>query len=170
MGKFILGVIVTLVVLAACAYVFTQFGFMDARADQEPSAFEKKYAMHAMDASTDRHAPDVKNPVAPTEANLKEGITLYSMDCAECHGSPKTPESKRGKSFYPPAPQFLSDAADMPENQNFYIIKHGVRLTGMPAWGSELSDQDIWKIVTFLSHMEKLPPAVEEQWKQTGTM
>jgi len=169
MGKFVLGVIVTLVVLAVGAYVVTQFGFMDVRADQTPSAFEKKYAMHAMDASTERHAPDMKNPVAPTDDNLKEGITLYSMHCAECHGAPKEPEAKMGKSLYPAAPQFLSDPADMPENENFYIIKHGVRLTGMPAWGS-LSDQDIWKIVTFLSHMDKLPPAVDQQWKQTGPM
>jgi thiosulfate dehydrogenase len=166
MGKFILGVLFTLVMLAAGAYIVTQFGFLNVRADEKPSAFEKKYAMGAMDSYIERHAPSVKNPIAPTEDNLKEGMTLYSASCAQCHGLPKEPETKLGPSFYPPAPQFLSDAADMPESENFYIIKHGVRLTGMPAWGGTLSDQDIWKITTFLSHMDKLPPAVDQQWKQ----
>ena len=53
----------------------------------------------------------------------------------------------------------------MPENQNFYIIQHGVRFSGMPGWKQVLSDQQIWQVTTFLSHMDKLPPQVEEQWK-----
>ena len=54
---------------------------------------------------------------------------------------------------------------DMPDNQNFYITKHGVRLTGMPAWGKLYDDDKLWKVTTFLSHMDKLPPAVDQEWK-----
>ena len=166
MGKFILGVIVTLVVLAGGAYLYLHLGYLDLRADIQPSSFESRNAMAFMDASTDRHAPDRKNPVDPTDANLTEGVTLYRQHCAMCHGAPGHPEKKFGHPFYPPAPQFMEDAPDMPENQNFYIIQHGVRWTGMPAWENTLSEVQIWKLVTFLSHMEKLPPAVKEQWEQ----
>jgi mono/diheme cytochrome c family protein len=53
----------------------------------------------------------------------------------------------------------------MPEHQNFYIIEHGVRLSGMPAWGKILNQQQVWQLTTFLSHMDKLPPDVEAQWR-----
>ncbi len=166
MRKFFLGVIVTLAVLGGGAYLYLRMGYLDLRADLQPSAFEKRNAMAFMDASTDRHAPDQKNPVEPTEANLIEGVKLYKTYCAACHGAPDHPEKKFGHPFYPPAPQFMEEAPDMPENQNFYIIQHGVRWTGMPAWKNTLSNEEIWKLVAFLSHMDKLPPAVEEEWKK----
>ncbi len=53
----------------------------------------------------------------------------------------------------------------MPENQNFYVIQHGIRLSGMPAWKSSLKELEIWQVTTFLSQMDKLPPQVAEQWK-----
>jgi mono/diheme cytochrome c family protein len=56
----------------------------------------------------------------------------------------------------------------MPENQNFYIIQHGIRLSGMPAWKQSLSEQQMSQVTTFLSHMDKLPPSVSDQWKATA--
>ena len=168
MRKFFLGVVVTLVVLGGGAYLYLRLGFLDLRATLQPSAFEKRTAMSFMDASTDRHAPDQKNPIGPTDANLTEGVTLYKQHCAMCHGAPDHPEKKFGHPFYPPAPQFIKEAPDMPENQNFYIIQNGVRWTGMPAWENTLTGEQIWKLVTFLSHMNKLPPAVETEWQKPG--
>jgi mono/diheme cytochrome c family protein len=49
--------------------------------------------------------------------------------------------------------------ADMPEHQNFYILQHGIRWTAMAGWKNVLSEQQIWQLVTFLSHMHDLPPA-----------
>lgn len=166
MGKFFLGVVITLIVLGGGGYLYLRLGFLDLRADLEPSAFEKNQAMSFVDASTDRHAPHRKNPAPPTQANLTEGIRLYKTNCAMCHGAPHHPERNFGHPFYPPAPHFMEEAPDMPENQNFYIIRHGVRWTGMPAWKDTLSDEQIWKLVTFLSHMDHLPPAVEQVWEQ----
>jgi hypothetical protein len=67
--------------------------------------------------------------------------------------------------LYPRAPQFVEAAPDMPENQNFYIIQHGVRLSGMPAWKQVFGEQEAWQMTTFLSHMDKLPPQVSAAWK-----
>lgn len=61
----------------------------------------------------------------------------------------------------------MEEKPDMTENQNFYIIEHGVHWTGMPAWGNTLSDEEIWKLVTFLSQMGKLPPSAEPAWQQS---
>ncbi len=45
-------------------------------------------------------------------------------------------------------------------------MKHGIRWTGMPAWEKTLSDQQIWTLALFLKHMDKLPPAAEENWEK----
>ena len=165
MRNFILGVVVTLIVAVVTVYIVSHFGFIDMRADQQPSRLETSLAGRAMDASTERHAPEVKNPVEPTDANLQEGMKIYIKYCAQCHGDPATPLSALGKAEYPPAPQFLSHPADMPENQNFYIIEHGVRLTAMPGWAGVLNQDQAWKVTGFLNHMDKLPSAVEKEWK-----
>lgn len=164
--RFIAGFIVAFVLIAAGLYVFLEFGFMSFRADQSPSAFETKYAMKAVDASTRRNAPLVTPLPSATDASLLDSMKLYKEQCASCHGDPVTPQRVLGESFYPPAPQFMADAPDMPSNQNFYIIKHGIRFTGMPAWGKLLSDDQIWQLTAFLSQMKKLPPSVDRQWKQ----
>jgi mono/diheme cytochrome c family protein len=58
--------------------------------------------------------------------------------------------------------------ADMPENQNFYILQHGIRWTAMPGWKTVLSDQQIWQLVTILSHMHDLPPAAKRVFAEAG--
>jgi len=166
MRGYMLGIITALVVLAGIAYFYLTLGYLDVRADVSPSSFESNYAMKFLDASVDRHAPPGDSPVQPTEANLRDGMHLYQDNCAMCHASPQHPEKKFGHPFYPPVPDFLKDAPDMEENANFYIIKHGVRWSGMPAWGNTLSDQQIWTLVTFLGHMGKLPAAVEQEWQR----
>jgi mono/diheme cytochrome c family protein len=58
--------------------------------------------------------------------------------------------------------------ADMPENQNFYIIQHGVRWTAMPGWKNVLSEQQTWQVVTLLSHMHDLPAAAKQVFAEAG--
>jgi len=159
MGKFLLGIVVTIVIIFVGGFVLLKKGYMDMGADVAPLPFEKSLAMGAVDASTERHADERKNPDSPSEENLVAGAQLYLNHCAGCHGVPSNPDAPFGRSFYPPVPAFFKDAPDMPENQNFYIIAHGIRWTGMPGWNKTLTEAQIWQVVTFLSNIEKLPPA-----------
>ena len=161
MRKFVLGIItgVALAVVAAFAMgmgalMYVEQGFVDLRADIPLSAFEKKHAMEAMDAGLDRYAPKQKNPIQPTASNLSQGARLYGTYCARCHGAMDSSEAAWRVRLYPPPPQFPKEPADMEEFENFYVIKHGVRWTGMPGWSGELSDEEIWTLVTYLSQMK----------------
>jgi mono/diheme cytochrome c family protein len=71
------------------------------------------------------------------------------------------------KNFYPPVPNLISDPPDDPEWHIFFTIRTGVRYTGMPAWDGVLHEQDMWKVTSFLSHMDKLPPGVQQYWQDT---
>jgi hypothetical protein len=57
----------------------------------------------------------------------------------------------------------------MAENQNFYIIQHGVRLSGMPAWTASLKESEIWQVTTFLSKIDNLPLQIQSAWKIAAT-
>jgi thiosulfate dehydrogenase len=168
MKSFLAGVVFALIVFMAGCYWYVKKGYVDFGADRQASFLERNLGMAAVDASTDRRAPDVKNPVSPTEENLVAGAQLYLNHCAGCHGVPSNRESQFSKSFFPVAPGFFKDTPDMPENQNFYIIEHGIRWTGMPAWNQTLSDGQVWQLVTFLSSMEKLPPAALKVFEPTA--
>ncbi len=165
MGKFLLGVIVTLVVLVLGALGFALLGFLPTNASVEPPGWERHIAMGAVDASTERHAPRVSNPLTPTDQNLEDGMKLYTMNCTVCHGTLDKKPSTLATSFYPPVPNLIADPPDDPEWHIFYTIRTGIRYTGMPAWDKTLSEQDMWKITLFLSHMDKLPPTVQDYWK-----
>ena len=165
MGKFLLGVIVTLLILILGGLGFAMLGFFPTAANVEPPHLERHLAMSAVDASMERHAPRLTNPLMPNDQNLIDGMKLYTMNCALCHGGLDRKPSTFANSFYPPPPNLVSDPPDDPEWHIFYTIRTGVRYTGMPAWDKTLAEQDMWKITMFLSHMDKLPPAVQEYWK-----
>jgi mono/diheme cytochrome c family protein len=162
MRNFILGFIVALLVAFSGVYLYVKKGYLSFDADQKATEFEEHTAMAAVDAATDKRAGEAKNPLTADDATLAAGAKLYLDHCAGCHGVPSNPESVFAKSFYPEVPSFFKDAPDMSDTQNFYIIQHGVRWTGMPAWKQTLNDQQTWQVVTFLSHIEKLPPTVEK--------
>ena len=165
MGKFLLGFIIAIAVLILGALGFLMLGLFPTAANVEPSSLERHIALGAVDASMERHAPRVSNPVMANDANLIDGLKLYTMNCALCHGGLDRKPSTLANSFYPPPPNLVSEPPDDPEWHIYYTIRTGVRYTGMPAWDKTLSEQDMWKIATFLSHMDKLPPAVQEYWK-----
>ena len=167
MKTFLLGGITAVVLLGLGGLAVALLGLISTDADQTPSKAETWIATSAMDASMQRHAAHVNNPVPATDANLMDGMKIYTMACSQCHGGLDKKPSAFAKQLYPPVPQLMLDPIDDPEWHIFYAVKHGVRNTGMPAWNGSLADEDIWKVTAFLSRIDKLPPAVQEQWKKS---
>ena len=167
MGKFILGVIVTLLVVILGGLGIAMLGFIPTTANVAPSHLEQHLANAAMDASMERHAPHLANPLTPSDQNLIDGMKIYFVNCSLCHGGLDRKPTALTNNFYPPAPNLISDPPDDPEWHIFFTIRTGIRYTGMPAWDGVLSEQEMWKVTAFLSRIDKLPPAVREYWQET---
>lgn len=166
MKKFLAGVIVILVVLVVGAYAFISFGCMPANADGKPPWIEKWMARKSLHASIQREAPKGPVPVALNDANLTAGVNLYAQNCAVCHGASDAKASNIAMGLYQHAPQLAGDGVeDDPEGVIYWKVKHGIRLTGMPAFSGTLSEEQIWKVVLFLKHMDALPAGVDKVWK-----
>ena len=168
MRNFVLGIVVTIAALSLGGLGAALLGFLPTRANSTPPDFERHVAMSALDNSVERHAPRVKNPVPTTDENLIAGLKIYTMNCAGCHGGIDRKPVEFGRSFYPAAPNLILHPPDDPDWHVFYVVKNGVRYTGMPAWEHNLSEQDLWKVTGFLTRLEKLPPAVQDYWKQAS--
>jgi thiosulfate dehydrogenase len=167
MRNFILGVIITVVVLVVGGLAFAFLGFLPTNADATPPRWEQRIANTATDASMERHAPRTTNPVPPTDDNLIEGMKIYTMNCSVCHGTLDNKPALLEKSLYPPPPQIIIDPPDDPEWHIYYTIRTGMRYTGMPAWNQALTEPAMWKVTAFLSRIQKLPPAVQDYWKKS---
>ena len=163
------GVVLTLLAALAGAYFLVQSGLIPANADSKPGWLETWMAGTSLDATLDRYAPREKNPVALTDQNLIEGVHLFARNCAVCHGSAKGKKSPSpiAKGLYQKPPQLATDGVeDDPEGYTYWKVKHGIRLTGMPSFNGTLNDKQIWTLALFLKHMDKLPPAAEQVWRQ----
>jgi mono/diheme cytochrome c family protein len=165
MRNFVLGVIVALLALGLGGISLALLGLFPTQADKTPPSFERRIAMNALDASMERHAPRDSSPLPQTPENLIDGMKIYTMNCAVCHGGLDRKPAAFGLSFYPPAPQLVLYPIDDPDWHVYYAVRTGIRYTGMPAWGKTMAETDMWKVTAFLTQIEKLPPPVQEYWK-----
>jgi thiosulfate dehydrogenase len=167
MRGFILGVVLTLLVLGGGAYFYSTTGHFDTRAiGNTPSTFERRTANRSVDEWVDKHAPEQANPFPATMDNVMDGSMTYDKNCAFCHGSLKQPLSPLQKNFYPSVPQLMTRTPDDPDGHLFYVVKYGIRYTGMPGWDGVLSDDDIWKTVTFIKNSSQMKDQGQQQSPQ----
>jgi len=151
---------------ALAVYLLAATGRIPANADAKPPRLEKWLARKALHAAIDRQAPRSPNPVALTDGNLIDGIRLYAQDCAVCHGGADAKASHIARGLYQKAPQLGKHGVEDDEDgETYWKIYHGIRMTGMPSFRQDLSEEQMWKITLFLKHMDQLPPAPKKVWE-----
>lgn len=165
MKGFILGIIVTIAAALAGAYVFITSGALLAGQDAKPGRLETWVAKASLRATIRRQTTGVTDPLPPTDESLAAGIPLYVAHCQICHGGPDGAASEIARGLTPNPPQLAKHGVeDDPEATTYWKIKHGIRFTGMPAFGQTLSDQEIWQMTLFLKRMDSLTPGAREAW------
>ena len=168
MKNFILGIVCTLALIALVGIVgVTQGILIPANADAKPGKLETWAAKTSLHATLAREASTAPSPVALNDQNLEAGIKLYGENCAACHGVADAKPSTIAFGLYQKAPQLATDGVeDDPEGVTYWKIRHGIRLTGMPAFVKSLDDTQMWQVALFLKHMDSLPPAPKTIWHQ----
>ena len=155
---------VLLVLLVAAAIVAT--GSFDVAASTPPGKLEQSLARFALDRSVARRAPKTANPLAPSDALRREGLSHYRENCVGCHGASGVEAAEYGQGLNPPAPDLsLPRVQRRTDGELFWIVSNGLRMTGMPAFSPTHKEQEIWKIVAFLRHLPELTPEEEKLLK-----
>jgi mono/diheme cytochrome c family protein len=148
--------------LAVCLYL--AFGHPPVATADKPFPFEARIAHLPLRARIAREMP-VRSPIPATDENLIAGASLYEDKCESCHGTADQP-SALGRSTFPRAPQLWIRRAngtvgvsDDPVGETYWKITNGIRLTAMPAYGSSLSEKQLWQVSLLLSLAAKPLPA-----------
>ena len=162
MKRFLMGVLATLVIGVALGGAAVYSGLFDVSADMPHSRFVYRMIETAREQSIDRHARDLTVPtnLADTE-RVRRGAGNYAAMCAECHLAPGKPDSEIRMGLYPKPPDLTrheeEEAAAPMAARHFWIIKHGIKASGMPAWSKGgIEDEAIWDLVAFIQRMPTL--------------
>ena len=169
MKAFFAGIIATLFTIAVIVFAVAHLGLYPIGADNPPGGLERALASRAMDVYASKHKPEGTNPTGITAANLTAGAKEYEEHCAFCHGGAKAKISPMRDKFSPPVPQLIDRIPHDDDAWLFWVTKHGVRMTAMPTWDGVLSDDEIWKVVAFIKHSDKLPPETQAAWQQLAS-
>jgi mono/diheme cytochrome c family protein len=159
---FLLGVLSTIVILVIGGFAYLRLGLAEARGDLPPSRIETFLMSSAVHASVRREAPETPNPFPPTNESLIAGGKLYYEGCAGCHGIPGKAKKDGGDVLFPPVPQLPLVGTEYTEAQIFWVVKHGIRRTGMFANGKGNTDKERWTMAAYIKRMQSLPPQVQE--------
>lgn len=154
-------ILIFLVIVALTAWL----GWWPVSATAVPPQWESKLAETTLRSSLSHQAKGLTNPLSPSNEVLITGLKSFKMNCAGCHGLPGQPSQWGTRNFYPRAPQFADDPPRLSAPQMFVVIKQGIRYSGMGGWDGMMTDEEIWKVVKFLEHIESLPPEVQSNWK-----
>jgi len=156
--KTVLTVIATLAVVALAAVGFLYSGRFDVAANRPDSGLLRWALSTAADRSVARLAQGVQVPPLTDPEMLKTGFVRYRENCVTCHGAPGVEASEIGQGLNPYPPELASHAAAGDPRELFWIVKNGIRMTGMPSFGVTHTDAEIWAIVAFLEKLPKMSP------------
>lgn len=152
-------VIGNIVSLAACGTLLAWLANRGLSARDQPSAAEELVARSFRSLATPRAVRHARNPIAPSAKVLASGRAHFADHCASCHANDGSGDTEVGRGLYPKAPDMrLAATQSLTDGELFSIIRNGIRLTGMPAWGSSTPEDDLgtWGLVHFIRHLPRI--------------
>jgi len=149
--------LVSVTLLAIAGYAYS--GLYDVAASQPDSAVVRWLLVTARDRSIDRRAAGVTVPSLTDPKLVEEGFEHYHEMCTGCHLAPGMDSSEMREGLNPQPPVFSKLAPGASPARLFWVIKNGVKMTAMPAWGTSHSDEMIWAMVAFLERLPTMTPA-----------
>ncbi len=152
--------LLALALLAMLLWGYALSGAYGVGADEPHWRMTERLLDAVRSRSVAARAASVAVPDLSGEANVTAGAGNYDAMCASCHLQPGVAETELSAGLYPAPPDLTARAADPAEA--FWVIRHGLKMTGMPAWGGHMGDRHIWDIVAFL---QRLPALTADEYR-----
>jgi cytochrome c553 len=106
--------------------------------------------------SVETHAMPLDAPPLDEPALAERGAGHYETGCAPCHGAPGSPANRIPNKMLPEPPYLPAAVDDWTAEELFWIVKHGLKYTGMPAWPAESRDDEVWAVTAFLTRLPQI--------------
>lgn len=160
---------------AAGVWLLVYTGVYSIAADEPHTALVLRLMTTVRERSIANHANGIALPGDLADPKrIAAGAALYKEMCSGCHLAPGMERTEISQGLYPRAPE-LSKGSELSPEQEFWVIKHGIKMTGMAAWGPSHDDTLIWDMVAFLRKLPSLSPSeyqtsAEGEHKDHGQM
>ncbi len=151
-----------LVLVAVGTSAFIWSGAYNIAADDPHWPWTERLLETVRDRSIEARLSGIAVPKLDDESLIRTGAGNYDAMCAGCHLEPGEDHTELGTGLYPAPPDLGRDRIDDPA-EAFWVIKHGIKMSGMPAWGKSMDDDSIWGMVAFL---QKLPGISADQYHE----
>jgi mono/diheme cytochrome c family protein len=160
--RFLKWMFLGLVALVIGVVAFAYSGVYDVSAMAREGAFTEWFLSTTREHSVARRAESVKIPDLNSLERVRRGGRAYDRMCEKCHAAPGMERSNLSRGLDPKPP--LLHRMKAPELEEvFWVTKHGIRMTGMPAWGKSHSDDEIWDVVAFV---RRLPNMSAQEYRE----
>ena len=156
---FLRGLVLLLVIVIVAAGVAIWLGVYDVGTGNHDNAAMNWVLDTAMTRSVASHARGIKAPDLTHPAMIESGFQHYRAMCVECHGAPGVPRGEIAKGLFPEAPDLSESASDWTPEQLYWIIKHGLKFTAMPAWGPTHDEKALWAMTAFVAGLPHMSPS-----------
>jgi mono/diheme cytochrome c family protein len=165
MRTFLAGVMFCVLLLLSGAYLVAGTGRFDVGATA-PAGLIERVAPRVRDLSIARRAEALAQPIPRDAKAQARGLSHYAENCLPCHGAPGVPPPEFQKGMNPLPPSIESPMVqNYTDAQLFWIVRNGVRMTGMPAFSVNHKDDEIRDIVAFVRHVPQLTDAERARLK-----
>jgi thiosulfate dehydrogenase len=170
MAKFVVGFILGIVAIYLIVYAYFASGLAPVATSASPMPFEAKFANIALHAKIEREMPKTV-PIQPDAATYAAGAQVYKNHCAVCHGLPGQDQTAISKGMFPKPPKLLEGkgVTDDPPGETYWKVDNGIRMSGMPGFGKNLSTTQMWQVSLLLANADKLPEQVKVDLATTPT-
>lgn len=166
--RFFAGLLTALVILCVGVVGVVFSGIYNVAATEPHSSLVRWLFSTTMHRSIEMHASKIEPP-AVSDDQVQSGIAEFDEMCVTCHGAPGKKPTAIGKGLRPTAPDLAKAAQHWDAHHLFWIIKNGIKMTAMPAFGVTHSDEEIWNIVAFVRGLPEMTPKEYEQLVKTAT-
>jgi mono/diheme cytochrome c family protein len=154
-----LSILTALAAIGLIGGVMAYSGLYNVAATQPHGPVVEELLRSAMRRSVARHASGLAAPDLTDEARVADGLGHYGAMCEVCHGAPEGAASDVAQGLYPRPPQFAEQELHWTDEELFWITKHGIKMTGMPGFGSTHEDEALWSIVAAVQRLPELDSA-----------
>src|SRR5262249_10359654 len=138
------------------ALAFAWSGLGDIAASQGHWPFVEQFLDFGMRHAVARHASGIEAPKLDDPNMIRLGAAHFHRGCAFCHGAPGIPVNPIAKHMLPPPPDLAVKMRPWQPNDLFWIVKNGLKYTGMPGWAAIEREDEIWAVVAFLTRVQGL--------------
>ena len=116
----------------------------------------------AMSRSVALRARDIEEPPLHDERLIRQGAACYGDYCLQCHGGPGAAPEAIGLAMQPLPGPLVDAPQHWRARELYWITRHGLKMTGMPAWQHRLSEDELWAVVSFVQRLPGYTPAAFE--------